>query len=87
MDKYLGIWNFSLPRRELKEKAGFLGFVLVGGEKSSPPISIAFRNREAKEEETISFPGFENCFSCFSDLLHLLQAWAYYSCLSTALVV
>ena len=81
------ILNLSLPGRELKEKAGFSGFVLVGGEKSSPLISIAFRNREAKEEETVSFPGFENRFSCFSDLLCLLQAWAYYSYFSTALVV
>lgn len=36
--------------------------MLVAGEKSSLLISIVFRKRV--EEETISFPGFENRFFC-----------------------
>lgn len=62
--------------------------MLVAGEKSSLLISIVFRKRV--EEETISFPGFENrffFFSCFSDFFCLLQAQGYYSCFSTTLMV
>lgn len=63
--------------------------MLVAGEKSSLLISIVFRKRV--EEETISFPGFENRFFlllfCFSGFLCLLQAQGYYSCFSTTLMV
>lgn len=60
--------------------------MLVAGEKSSLLISIVFR--KTVEEETISFPGFENRFLfCFSGFLCLLQAQGYYSCFSTTLMV
>ena len=54
--------NLNLLRRELKEKAGFSGFVLVEGEKSSPLISVVFRKREAKKKKPSPSQVLKNVF-------------------------